>query len=223
VVSRERAWAAVAAVLLTVLVAAALVTGFPGAALVASMACVVAIGALIFKDSAQRGRSGWAWLIACIVLAPLAGPAFVVLAVLDRSRGRLGIESHWEPSQRPYLLTAVLLGIGAAVLALSPVRVQGASVTVPGGYGNFSGSCSSALSESLGGGLYSNMALAPAFEPAALSAAQAAVAERCFAAGSRRMALSGLCLAGGLVLAVIGAGMARRRGLRPWALTGAER
>lgn len=175
---------------------------------------LVAIAVLIVRDSAERGRSGWGWLAACVLLAPLAVPAFVVVAVYDRLRGRLGIESRWAPAGRWYLLASVVLAVVAPIPAVSQVHVPGVSVSVPGASGTFSGSCSSALAVSLDTGPYGRLPAWPAGAPPVLTATRATEAGRCLAAAAHRMTASAICLGGALLLASVGQGMNRRRGHR---------
>ena len=178
------------------------------------MCSLVTIAVLIVRDSAERGRSRWRWLAACVLLTPLAVPAFVVVAVYDRLRGRLGIESRWAPAGRWYLLASVVLAVVTPIPAWSQVQVPGVSVSVPGASGTFSGSCSSALSVSLGTGLYGRNQDWPADAPPVLTAAQATEAGRCSAAAADRMTDSAICLGGALLLALVGQGMNRRRNHR---------
>jgi hypothetical protein len=184
------------------------------AGVVVAVGFVVALGVLITQDSAARGRSGWGWLAACALLTPLALPAFVVIAVYDRLRGRRGIEARWSPGGRWYVLGGLVLVVVAAGLAVSPVDVPGVSVSVPGASGSFSGSCSSALSVSLGTGSYGRSSYWQSGAPAVLTDARTTVAGRCSAVASDRMRASGICLGGALVLALAGLGMNRRRGSR---------
>jgi hypothetical protein len=214
-------WAAVLAGAAAVLV---WVMGVPGAGalpdwravagFVVPVGLLVTIAVLIVRDSAERGRSGWRWLAACALLTPLAVPAFVVVAVCDRLRGRLGIESRWAPAGRWWLLASVVLAVVAPMPALSQVQVPGVSVSVPGASGTFSGSCSSALSVSLGTGTYGRNQDWPAGDPPVLAAAQATEAGRCSAAAAGRMTESAICLGGALLLALAGQGMNRRRNHR---------
>lgn len=196
------------------LVAAALLNWRAVAGFVVPAGSLVAMAVLIAWDSVERGRSGWGWLAACVLLAPLALPVFVVVAVFDRLRGRLGIESRWAPAGRWYLLAGVVLAVAAAILAVSQVQVPGVSVSVPGASGSFSGSCSSALSVSLGTGPYSQFPAWPAGAPPVLTAAQATEAGRCSAAAAGRLRTSAICLGGALLLALAGQGLIRRRGDR---------
>ena len=181
------------------------------AGIVIPVGFLVALAILITQDSAARGRSGWGWLAACVLLAPLALPAFVVIAVCDRLRGRRGIEARWAPAGRWYLLGALVLVVAVLGLAGSPVRVPGASVSAPGASGNFSGSCSSALSVALGAGTYGHASYWPTGAPPILTTARATVAGRCSAVATDRMNASAVCLGGALLLALAGAGMNRRR------------
>jgi hypothetical protein len=172
---------------------------------------LVAAAVLIARDSKARGRSGFGWLIACTLLLPLAIPAFVVLAVIDRFRGRLGIESRWSPAGRWYLLGGVVLALSAAALVLTPMHVSSLSVSAPGVSGSFSGSCSSALAESLGVGEYRQDPFASDDASPVLAAARATIARRCSAASATRMEASAICLSGALLLVAAGQGMNRRR------------
>jgi hypothetical protein len=147
-------------------------------------------------------------------VTPLAVPAFVVVAVYDRLRGRLGIESRWAPAGRWYLLASVVLAVVAPIPALSQVQVPGMSVSAPGASGTFSGSCSSALSVSLGDGPYGRNQDWSAGAPPVLTAAQATEAGRCSAAAADRMTDSASWLGGALLLALVGQGMNRRRNHR---------
>jgi hypothetical protein len=181
------------------------------AALVVTVGVLVAIGVLIVRDSAARGRSRWGWLAACVLLAPLAVPAFVVVAMYDRLRGRLGIESRWAPGGRWCRLGGLVLALTAGVLAVSWVQVPGLSVSAPGAAGSFSGSCSSALAVSLGAGLYGDPSYWPAEEPRVLTTARATEAERCSAAANGRMTASVVLLGGALLLGLAG----KRRAVGP--------
>ncbi|MGI8753612.1 MAG: hypothetical protein ACR2MN_15120 [Acidimicrobiales bacterium] len=181
------------------------------AVVVVSVALVAGLASLVFVDSVVRGRSGWRWLLGCALFPPVAIPVFLIVAVLDRSRCRHGIEGGWHPAERWYLLAGLVLAVAAAVLVLSPVHVPGESVSVPGASANFPGSCSSALSVSLGGGPYGYLPPTPSGAASAIDAAQATVAYRCSAAGARRVAAGALCLGAALLVSTLGAGMARRR------------
>ncbi|HEX6453210.1 MAG TPA: hypothetical protein VF060_27585 [Trebonia sp.] len=172
------------------------------------------IAVLIVRDSAERGRSGGRWLAACVLLPPLAVPAFVVVAVYDRLRGRLGIESRWAPAGRWYLLASVVLAVVAPIPALSQIQVPSVSVSVPGASGTFSGSCSSALSVSLGTSSYGYPTYWPADTPPVLTAARATEAGRCSAVAADRMKASSICLGGALLLALVGQGINRRQNHR---------
>lgn len=180
-----------------------------------SVAVAVALAALVFEDSSKRGRSGWGWLIACVFLAPVAVPAVLIVAVLDRRRGRRGIEVGWDPAERWYLLAGLGAAVTAAALAFSPVRVPGESVSIPGGGASFSGTCTTALAVSLGGGPYGHLAPDLSSGPPAVAAAQATVADRCSSAAARRVGASALCLGAALLITTAGARMARRRGPHP--------
>jgi hypothetical protein len=191
------------------------------AGLVVPVGFFLGVAFLIAQDSAERGRSSMAWLLACVFLAPVAIPAYLVVAVFDRLRGRRGIESRWAPAGRWYLLAGVLLAVAAGVLAVSPVNVPGMSVHTRTASGSFSGHCSSALSVSLGAGSYDHFAARSAGAPPALTSAQATVANRCSAAAADRMAASAMCLGGAWLLALIGENRNRRRG-RPGSARPAE-
>lgn len=173
---------------------------------------LVAVGGLIVADSAARGRSGWGWLAVCVLLAPVALPAFMVVAVADRLHGRLGIESRWAPAGRWFLLAGVVLAVVAVVPAVAEMQVPTVSASVPEASGSFPGSCSSALSVSLGGGPYGQAW--PTGAPPALAAARATMAGRCSAAAADRMTASAMCLGGAVLLALAGQGMNRRRAWR---------
>lgn len=214
-------WLAVLAGIVTLLVTVVL-PNWPDWQVVAGFAvlagCLGAIAVLIYRDSAERGRSGWGWLAACVLAAPVAFPVFAFVAVFDRLRGRRGIESRWAPAGRWYLLAAVALGIAAVVLAASPVKVTAMSVSAPGASGSFDGSCSSALAVSLGGGTYGSWPHWPADASPVLATARATETERCSAAAAKRMIASAVCLAGVLLLALVGQGMNRRRDHRQQSL-----
>lgn len=171
---------------------------------------LVAVAVLIVRDSAERGRSGGWWLAACIFLAPVAIAAFVVIAVVDRLRGRRGIESRWAPGGRWYLLAGVVLAVAAGAVAISQVTVPGISVSTPTASGSYSGHCSSALSVSLGTGSYDHLPERFAGAPPVLASAQATVAGRCAAAAADRMTASAACLGVAWLLALVGEGMNRR-------------
>jgi hypothetical protein len=181
------------------------------AVLAVTVGVLVAIAVVIVRDSAARGRSRWGWLAACALLAPLAVPAFVVVAGYDRLRGRLGIESRWSPAGRWYLLSGLVLALVAGGLAVSWVQVPGLSMSAPGASGSFSGSCSSALAVSLGAGMYGDPSYWPADEPRVLTTARATVAGRCSAAADDRMTAGAVFLGGALLLTLAGTGINRRR------------
>ena len=212
--------AAVAAVLaalgaVAVLVAAGALLGWRQVAgFVVPAGLLVAAAVLIVRDSGERGRSGGGWLAACVMLAPVAVPVFVVVAVVDRLRGRRGIESRWAPAGRWYLLAGVVLAVAAGAVAMSQVRVPGISVSTPTASGSFPGRCSSALAVSLGTGPYGHLRAGPTGLPPVLAAAQATEAGRCSAAAGDRMSVSAVCLGGAWLLAMAGEGMSRRRGHR---------
>jgi hypothetical protein len=212
-------WPAVLAVVavvlggVAVLLAAGALPGWrPVAGFVVQAGFVVAVAVLIKRDSGLRGRSGRGWLAACVLLPPVALPVFVVVAVVDRFRGRRGIESRWAPAGRWYLLAGVVLAAAAGAVAVSQVNVPGMSVSTPPASGSFSGSCSSALSVSLGTGTYGRLPAGPAGAPPVLAAARATEAGRCSAAAAERMTASAVLLGGAWLLALVGEGMNRRRG-----------
>lgn len=178
--------------------------------LVLTVGCAAAVAVIVYLDSTGRGRYGGRWVLACILIPPLAVPAFLVVAVTDRLRGRRGIETVWAPEQRWWLMAGVVLTIAAAALAVSSVQVRGASVDGQGVSGSFSGACGSALSVVTGTGAYGAATLGPQ-PPPALVAAQATVSQRCSAAAGRRVGGSALCLGGAFCLALIGASVASRR------------
>jgi hypothetical protein len=193
---------------------------------VVALGWVVAAVCLIVWDSDARGRSGGWWLFACALLAPIGLPVFVVVGVLDRLRGRLGIEARLAPVARWCLLGVVVLAVPGIVHAESQVRVPGVSVSVPGASGSFSGSCSSALDVFLGNGAYSHSFYGPAgappvqaSTPPVLTNAWATVAGRCSAVAASRMTGSAICMGGALLFALTGWAMNRRRRsrLRPGA------
>jgi hypothetical protein len=175
---------------------------------------LVAVAVLIVRDSAARGRSGGKWLAACAFLAPIAVPAFLVVAAVDRLRGRRGIEARWTPGGRWFLLGGVVLAIAAGAVAISQVNVPGMSVSTPMASGSFSGQCSSALAVSLGAGSYDQLSPGRSSGPPVppiLVSAQATVAGRCAAAAASRMTASAACLAAAWLLALVGERMSRRR------------
>lgn len=172
---------------------------------------MVAVAVLVARDSAARGRSGWRWVAACALLFPLGFLAFAVIAVYDRLHGRRGIEARWDPAGRWYLLGGLALTAAAVALAVSQVHVPGVSVSAPGASGSFSGSCSSALSVSVGGGMYNGPSYLGADAPAVLTAAWAMEAGRCSVAAANRLTESGICLGGAVLLALAGQGMNCRR------------
>lgn len=77
-------WLAVLAGIVTLLVTVVL-PNWPDWQVVAGFAvlagCLGAIAVLIYRDSAERGRSGWGWLAACVLAAPVAFPVFAFVAV----------------------------------------------------------------------------------------------------------------------------------------------
>jgi len=172
---------------------------------------LVAVAVLIVADSAARGRSRWGWLAFCVLLSPIGIPAFIIVAVYDRLRGRLGIEARWAPAGRWYLLGALATALVAAAFALSPVHVTGESVSAPGASGSYSGACESALAVGLGQGPYGPYAALPPGTPPILTNAQATVAGRCSAAADKRLTASGFFLGAALLLALTGQIRNRRR------------
>lgn len=169
----------------------------------------------IVEDSALRGRSGFGWLLACLMLAPIGLPAFLVLSVRDRIQGRRGIERYWAPGVRWCYFVA--LGLAAVALALAAVqlKVTGPNVSLTSsnqaGFSRpASGSCdASPLGVLLGKrpGILMFSAGRPATEQAELER----FAQRCVASAGRRMVASETSLAGGLALALIGGINQRRR------------
>jgi hypothetical protein len=204
-------WAATLAGAALVLAASTVFDWRALAVLLIGAGLLIAAAVFIVRDSAERGRSGSWWLVACVLLPPLALPTFVIFAVSDRLQGRRGIESRWAPAGRWFLLVGLVLTIGAAGLAVSQVRVASASVSAPGASASFSGSCSSALSVYLGAGTYGRHEYWPATAPASLTAARVAVAGRCQAAADARMTASAICLGGALLLGLTAQSMNRRR------------
>jgi hypothetical protein len=212
------AWAAVLAVVAVVLLMVGLV--MPAgtsinwravAELVIGLSVAVTTLALVARDSAARGRSPWGWVIACVFLAPLAIPVFLIVAVYDRLRGRVGIESRWAPGGRWLLLSAIALAMTAAVVAGSTVQVPSMSVSVPGSTGYYSGSCGSALSVVLGNGTYAPVSPAAFGGSKLLATAQSTVAGDCLAAADDRMTDSAILLGTALLLALAGLAVNRRR------------
>jgi hypothetical protein len=182
------------------------------------LAFLIGVAALIAQDAAARGRSGWKWLTACALVPPLGLPAFAVVAVYDRLRGRTGIEARWDRAGRWYLLGGLILTVASAGLAVSQVTVQSTSVSAPGVSGYYSGSCSSALSVFLGAGPYSDPPYWSADTAPTLAAARSTVAGACSAAATDRMSMSAICLGGALLLALAGTGMNRHQRRRTLAL-----
>jgi hypothetical protein len=181
------------------------------AELVIAVSVAVTMMVLVARDSAARGRSARGWTIACVFLAPVAIPAFLIVAVYDRLRGRLGIESRWAPGGRWLLLSAIALAMTAAVVAGSTVQVPSLSVSAPGTTGFYSGSCGSALSVVLGSGTYGSAAPSSFGGSTLLATAESTVAGHCLAAADDRMTDSAILLGAALLLALGGLAVNRRR------------
>lgn len=204
-------------VMATVLVAGALVIGQgPVAYAIVVLGALMAAAWLVLEDSKSRGRGGARWLVGCVILGPVGMSAFLGVAVLDRLRGRPGIEGRWPSPGRRYFLAGVVMSIAAASVALAPLAVQGERFSAPAGNARISGSCSSALRVALAGSPYNTSAFPDVSStgPRVL-AAENTVDHRCSIAASQRLAMSALCLVGVLLVTLVGASMPRR--LRPWA------
>jgi len=199
-------------VVTTALLTAGLVVGRgPAVYLVVALSALVGVAWLVLEDSKARGRRGGRWLAGCIVLGPVGLSAFLVVAVLDRARGRLGIEGRWPSPGRWCFLAGAVMGIAAASIALAPLSVQGVRFSSPGTSADITGSCSSALSISLAGVPYNTSAVPDvAGGLTRVLAADNTVDNRCSVAASRRLGLSTLCLVGALLVSLAGAGMSRR-------------
>jgi hypothetical protein len=201
---------AVAGAAVVVLVTLLLVPGFllgTGHAvyLVLLLGAIVATARLLVEDAKARARRGGWWLVGCVVFGPVGLAAFLVVAVLDRARGRLGIEGRWPSPARWYFLAGVVTVVAAASLAFAPLSVRGLRVSAPGAYADVSGSCLSALNTALAGPPYGTTTPDVRGFAAVVANEEHAVNRRCSVASTRRLGMSAVLVVGGLLLGLIGA------------------
>lgn len=219
-----------AAAILSVTVAAiigVLNGGDQAAGALVTLGCLIGFGMLIVRDTVARGRGAGRWLLACIFLAPVAVPLWLIVAVYDRIGGRLGIEARWEPAVRWCLLAGLVLAALSGFLALRSISVPttglpSALVTVPATANphppNIATSFDNSGTEHCGGSAL-QITLGKDFVTTALSVGVVAetpesleLVHRCTEKAGRSMVASEVGLAGAFAACLLGVGIGRRHG-----------